>query len=541
MLDTDATSDRLVEPHSTINRTQQTHAPQEPPKKRQKLNRNPTPAPRYQFRSSAPKEHMPDQELAQSLALTPTGGERTTRSMNKSVLTSLDLTKSLRPRSKQVVQVLITNTASVRPLSGSAATSNQPKSLQPPPIIAPDADLTAESSAESVIDVRDQDRNHTNSAHPESPVASPEVAVNDSQSLGIEEGQTESYEDSALFAPDTQPTRDARSQAALLTQDVQQVHDQYNTDDLRNDSEDEAAKTEDLEDEISDWQDVLMPKRLVAALKCAHCVHEDAENIWRNFDGIHILKSYDSLKKTVSRWTAAGDYSRTDELIKLSDGITKEAKTILTKPAWDRHKGLHYVFKRVLPTLVRTLYISLAYYLIKVKTMERMTHAQLRELRSVAKTVIDLTHQAREAGSKKHTCSSDVVSMVARTKEMREDFDRLLRNHRPARSEAESIQRQQTQRLRQETAEREYRDELKLREWRQRWRVLHDQRLGAELEGRTFLSRNDNHLRQISLDNPYVVSPYWDPDTHVYYLMEGLQEFAGTLAIYSHLAIFLHC
>jgi hypothetical protein len=529
MLNTDATSDRLVESHSTMNRAQQNHVPREPPNKQQKLDRNSNSAPRRQLRDSAPKVHVPDQELAQPNAPTSTGGARTTRSIKKSVLTSLDLTKSLRPLSKQVVQVLITNTASVRSPSGSAAMSDQPISLQPPPFIVPDADLTAESSAESVVDVRDQDRDHTNSVHPESPVASPKVAVNNSQSLGAEEDQRESHEDSALFEPYTSPTRDARSQAELLTQDVQQVHEQYNTADLGVDSEDDASQAEDLEDEINDWKEVLMPEKLARALKHAHCVHKDAENSWRKFDGVHILKSYDSLRKTVSRWRAAGEYSRTDELIKISNRITEEAKTILTKPAWDQHKGLQYIYKRALPTLVRTLYFSLAYCLAEVKTMERMTHAQLKELRSVSETVIDLTHQAREAGSKKHTCPSDVVSMVARTKEIREDFDRLLRNHRPAKSEAESVQRQQTRRLRQEAIDRDDRDELKLREWRQRWRVLHDQRLGAELEGRTFISRNDNHLRQMSLDNPYVVSPYWDPDTHVYYLVEGLQEFAGML------------
>jgi hypothetical protein len=531
MLNTDATSDRLVESHSTMNRAQQNHVLQEPPKKRQKLDRNSNPAPRYQLRDSAP--NVPDQVLAQSTAPTSTGGERMTRSMKKSSLTSLDLTKPLRPRSKQIVQVLITNTASVRSLSGSAAMSNQPKSLQSSPVIASDANLTAESSAESVVDVRDQDRDHTNSAHPGSPVASPEVVVNDSQSLGVEEDQRESHEDSALFEPYTSPTRDARSQAELLTQDVQQVHEQYNTDNLGDESEDDAPHTEDLEDEINDWKEVLMPKQLVRALEDAHRIHRNAENIWQEFDGIRILKRYDNLKKTVSRWRAAGDYSQTDELIKLSNRITREARTILTKPAWDRHKGLQYIYKRVLPTLVRTLYISLAYYLTEVKTIKRMTHAQPIESRSVAGAIVDLAIQAREAGSKKHTCPRDVVSMVARIKELRDVVDRYLRDHQQAESRAESVQRQQTQRLRQEAVDREDRNEGKLREWRQRWRVLHDQRLGAELEGRTFLSRNDNHLRQFSLDNPYVASPYWDPDTHVYYLAEGLQEFAGTLALFS--------
>jgi hypothetical protein len=183
------------------------------------------------------------------------------------------------------------------------------------------------------------------------------------------------------------------------------------------------------------------------------------------------------------------------------------------------------------------LYISLAYYLTEVKTMKRMSYEQLNESRSIVRAIIYLSSEAKDAGTK-YTRPQDVVSIVARMREMTDILERVMRVHKLKISQAESVQRQRTLRLRQEAIAREERDELELKEWRQRWRVLHDQRLGAELEGRTFLSRNNHHLRQISLDNPYVTPPYWDADTHVYCLVEGLQEFAGML--YSFFAIFPH-
>jgi hypothetical protein len=524
MLDTDALSDRVVESHSTMDRAQQNHVPQEPPRKRQKL----IPKVRYQLRGAAPRVHMSSQEVANSSARTSTSGGRTTRSMNKPVLPGFDCMQPSRRRCKQVVQVLVDNAASFQPLS------DQPQSSSP---VASNLDLTAKSPVSLVDVARDQDRDQSGSADPADLVAPPSGEADDMLSPVVEEDQKSPLEDSALFESYSPPKRDARAQAEAVSRDAQRLQEQCDNDDSRDASEDDTSQTEDLGDEIDSSEDVHIPEQLTSALKNAHNVHEEAENLRQKFDGICILKSYESLRKTIVRWRTAQDYSHTDELIKHSNRITKEAKAILTKSAWDQRKGLEYIYKRLLPTLVRTLYTSLAYHLTEVKTMKRMSYEQLNESRSVVRAIIYLASQAKDAGTK-YTRPQDVLSIVARMREMTDILDRLLRVHKLKKSQAESVQRQKILRLRQEAIAREERHDLEPKEWRQRWRVLHDQRLGAELEGRTFLSRNNHHLRQISLDNPYVTPPYWDADTHVYCLVEGLQEFAGML--YSLFAIFSH-
>jgi hypothetical protein len=524
MLDTDALSDRVVESHSTMDRAQQNHVPQEPPRKRQKL----IPKVRYRLRGAAPGVHMSSQEVANTSAPTSTSGGRTTRSMNKPVLPGFDLMQPLRRRSKQVVQVLVDNSASFQPLSDQRQSS---------PAVPSNSDLIAKSPVALVDVAQDQDQDQTGSAGPAYLVALPSGEANDMQSPAVEEDRKFPREDSALFKPHSPPRPDARAQAEAVSHDAQILQEQCDNDDSRDASEDNTSQTEDLGDEIDSSEDVHIPEQLTSALKSAHIVHKEAENLRQEFDGICILKSYQSLRKTIVRWRTAQDHSHTDELIKHSNRITKEAKAILTKSAWDQRKGLEYIYKRLLPTLVRTLYISLAYYLTEVKTMKRMSYEQLNESRSIVRAIIYLSSEAKDAGTK-YTRPQDVVSIVARMREMTDILDRVMRVHKLKRSQTESVQRQRTLRLRQEAIAREERDELELKEWRQRWRVLHDQRLGAELEGRTFLSRNNHHLRQISLDNPYVTPPYWDADTHVYCLVKGLQEFAGML--FSLFAIFLH-
>ncbi|KAH0083268.1 hypothetical protein KCU66_g19394, partial [Aureobasidium melanogenum] len=140
--------------------------------------------------------------------------------------------------------------------------------------------------------------------------------------------------------------------------------------------------------------------------------------------------------------------------------------------------------------------------------------------------ILHICNQAKNAETQ-YPRPRAVSSMVARIKEVVKVFEKRFRALKLAKSTAEAFQRQQTQRLRQEEVDRENEDELKLKEWRHRWTMLHDQRLGAAMEGRTFLSgERSRHLRQIPLDNPYVATSCWD-NTDSFYLVEGLQRFKG--------------
>lgn len=465
---------------------------------------------------------MSNQDFEKSSAPTSTRRQRITRSTKEPELHAFDLT-----RRRQVVKVVGDNIASNKRLSHSAGAGNQPPS---PPSVVQNPSPIPKSPILSTDVVQDEDLDHTGPTQEAGPAACPSIETNDVQSNLAEEGQEPSHEDTALFEP-YMSRRDAQAQAELRSQDIQRAHELYDTDDFRPESENATTQTEDLKDEVNGSEDVLIPEQLNEALNKAHAIHKNAEkeNLCQDFDGIRILKDYDSLKKIIGQWTAAQDYGQTDEFIQLSNHITREAKAILTKSGWDRHKGLEYIHTRVLPTLVRTLYISLAYYLAAVNTMKRMSYEQLNASKSVVKTILHLTDRVKYARPK-HPRPRNVVSMVARIKETADIFDRLLREHQYAKAVADSAQRQQTQRLKEEAFDREEAIELKLRDWRQRWRVLHDQRLGAELEGRTLLDRAQGyHLRHIPLDNPHAPPPYWDPETHVPYLVEGLQDFAGML------------
>ncbi|KEQ74568.1 hypothetical protein M436DRAFT_62945 [Aureobasidium namibiae CBS 147.97] len=515
--DTDASSNRVVESHSTMNRAHPKDRPQEPSRKRQKLES--TPVTRHQLHRSAPTMHMSDQEREESSAPTSTRGKRTTRSTKEPELLAFDLT-----RRRQVVEVVIDNAASIQRLSHNAHTGNQPPSR---PAVVQNPKPTVKFPVLSTSVLHDQD--YTDSTQEAGSKNSPSNEANDVQSIVVEQGPEPPREDSALFASNTPPARDARAQAELRSQDIRRAHELYDTDGLRLMSESPIAQTEDFRYEADSSKDVLMPEQLNRALENAHDIHRDAEDesLCKEFDGVRILKDYDSLKSIIGQWRTAQDYGQTDELIQLSNHITKEAKAILTKPGWDRRKGLSYIHTRVLPTLVRTLYISLAYYLAEVNTMKRMSYEQLNASKSVVKAIVHLVNRVKYARPTYHR-SQDVISMVARIKETAEIFDRLLRAYRQQKAVADSAQWQQTQELRQEVCDREEAFELELREWRQRWRVLHDQRLGAEMEGRTLLNREQgHHLRHIPLDNPHVLPPYWDAEAHVAFLVDGLQRFAG--------------
>jgi hypothetical protein len=515
MLDTDASSDRVVESHSTMNRVQQEHEPQEPPRRRQKLSHGAVPAGRYPLRGSAPMMHTSDREGENSSAPTSTMRQRTTRSSKKPVLHAFDLR-----RNKQVVQVLIDNAAPIQRLSDASELGNQPPS---PPIVVQDPNRTAKSPVLST----GEDPDYTDSAQEASSAASPPVEDNDVQPNVRDDDEGPAQEDSALSVPDTQAREDTRSHVETRAQDAQRAQELFGTENPQDGTQDTAAQTEDHRDEANRSGDVLMPKQLEEALEHARDVHKGARHLDQDFDGIRILKSYDSLKKTIKRWRIAQDHGQSDELITLSHHITKEAKSILTKSGWDQHDGLKYIYNRVLPTLVRTLYVSLAYYLAEVKTMKRMSYEQLKASESLVRAIVYLANRAKDAKTE-YPRTRPVISMIARVKKTTDIFDRLLRAHRQAKAMAQSVQRQQTQRLRQEAVNREETVELKLKEWRQRWRVLHDQRLGAEMEGQTFLNREQGyHLRHVPLDNPHVPPPHWDAEMHVYYLAEGLQEFAG--------------
>ena len=198
MLDTGASSDRVVESHSTMNRVQQEYEPQEPPRRRQKLSNSAVPAGRYPLRGSAPMTYTSDREGENSSAPTSTMRQRTTRSSKKPVLHAFDLR-----RTKQVVQVLIDNAASIQRLSDASELGNQPPS---PPIVVQDPNCTAKSPVIST----GEDPDYTDSAQEASPAASPPVEVNQVQSNVIEDGGEPAQEDSALFVPDTQAREGTR-------------------------------------------------------------------------------------------------------------------------------------------------------------------------------------------------------------------------------------------------------------------------------------------------------------------------------------------
>ncbi|KAH0382953.1 hypothetical protein KCU92_g5786, partial [Aureobasidium melanogenum] len=425
------------------------------------------------------------------------------------------------PRSRQVVEVVVNTPASIQLPSKSTDTTKQPTS---PPAIVQGSPITKTSPVSPADVVQDHCRDRMSSDHPADSV-SPVVVIKNVQSPVAEESQGYTREDTALFEPCTQPTRDERSQTEMLEADftrIQELHETYPEDD----SEDDFAGSENCDDETNSCENISMPEELDEALKKAHEIHGQAESVRQRFDGIRILKSYNTLKKNVLRWKAAQNYRESDRLIQLSQKTRKEAKAIFQKSVWDQNLGLDYVYKRVLPTLVRMFYVTLVYYLSEVGTIERLSFRPLKESRSVIAAILHIFDQANNAETS-YTRPRDVISMIARIKKVIKVFDRRFRALEMAKLEAEAIQRQQTQRSRQEAVDREKEDELKLKEWRHRWNVLHDQRLGAAMEGRTFLSgEQGRHLRQIPLDNPYVAPSHWD-NTDSFYLVEGLQKFKG--------------
>ncbi|KAH0364974.1 hypothetical protein KCU65_g6428, partial [Aureobasidium melanogenum] len=509
MLDTDPLSTIVVESHSTMNRVHQTYEFRERDPKRRKLENVASEA--QDLRSDSICETS--RRVSDSPALISTSGQRVTRSSKLPVTSGFDLSQPLRrrhrgkdrstpltqgqpivsdndlspavdrqqsysksprqghPRSRQLVGVVVDNPASTRLPSESTNINEQPTS---PPAGVEDSPITKASPVSPADVVQDHRQEPMSLDHPADPV-SPVVDIKDVQTPVAEESLRSTREDSGIFEPCTQHTRDTRSQAEILEADaenigIQELHERYQEDD----SEDDFAGSENVNDEKNSREDILVPKELDAALEFAHLIHEEADSVRQRFDGIDILKRFNTLKKSVLRWKAARNYSETDRLIQLSQKTRKEATAIFQKSEWDQQ---------------------------------------------------------------------DVISMIARIKEVIKVFNRRFKDLKVAKSTAEAIQRQQTQELRQEEVDRiqrqqtqrsrqeeveqEDEDELKRKKWRHRWTVLHDQRLGAAMEGRTFLSgEQSHHLRQIPLDKLHVAVPYWD-DTDSFYLVEGLEKFQG--------------
>ncbi|KAI4731395.1 hypothetical protein E4T49_01021 [Aureobasidium sp. EXF-10728] len=560
--DADATSDDVVNSYPTMNRAQFRYGPQQPSNKRQKHNHTTVSDISNQHLGSVDDPH----QTTNSSALYPTSEKRQTRSMHQSVVPESDpmqrqhsqyqksnpsppltqdqplasedfpclvpdeqqpISNSFRrnpSRSNQVVEVVIDNTASTRLSKEDANTSSQKTS---PPTIAQD-NVTVTPPIPSADVVQDQD--HVRSVIPADSAASPMV-VNDLQSPAVEEDQKSSHEDSMLFKPYSQSTRDAQSQADVLAHDLERVHELHEHCGPGDDSEDYTAEIHGFKDEANSSEDIFMPVELHEALEKAQSIHENAAEIRKEFNGISILKSYGRLKRTVVQWKAAQNHSETGHLVKLSNEITKEAKSILEKSAWNLQKGLDYIYKRVLPTLVRMLYVCMTYYLSEIRTMKKLPYEPLKESSRVVNAILHIYDEALDAGTR-YRRPLDVISMIARIKVV----SKILIRHR---SKLDLAQRLQTQRSRreaidreelvaQEAVDREEEDELKLREWKHRWNVLHDQRLGAAMEGRVFFSPGQNrHLRQTPLESPDVPPTHWDPDMHVCYLAVGLQDFAG--------------
>lgn len=543
MLDTYPLSNSVAESHSTVRRVKHTYESQERIPKRQRLEtvvpeaRNLCsggPATRSSRQPVTPgfdlsqpmgkqlRDKTPSIPMSQDQPFVPRNDPSPALDAQQPTLKS---PRQGHPRSRQLVGVVVDNSASTQLPSESTNTSKQPTSS---PATVQDSPITKTSPASPADAVQDPRQERMIPDHLAEPV-SPEVNVKDVQTPVAEESQRSTREDSGLFEPCTQPTRDTRSQAGILEADAERIQGLYETY-LENDSEDDFARSENVIDEKNSREDIFVPKELDAALEFAHFIHEEADSVRQRFGGIDISKSYNTLKKSVLRWKAAQNYGETERLIQLSQKTRKEAKAILQKSEWDQQVGLDYIYKRVLPTLVRMLYVTLVYYLSDVRKMERLSYEPVEESRSVVAAILYIFNQAKKDAKTRYTRSRDVISMIARIKEVIKVFNRRFKDLKVAKSTAEAVQGQ---------VDRRDEDELKLKEWRHRWTVLHDQRLGAAMEGRTLLSgEQSRHLRQIPLDNPYVAARYWD-DTDSFYLVEGLEKFKGVLRFVC--ALHLHC
>ncbi|CAD0115238.1 unnamed protein product [Aureobasidium uvarum] len=389
LLDADAPSDDVVDSHSTIN--QLSHKPPQPANKRPKRNHDAVP------------------DLPNSHPSSPVVPEDTPPSLLDEQQPDLKSRPQNPPRTNQVVQVVINKTVSTKPSKDNTYTRNRRTS---PPTAAQDSSVTVKSPGLSADIVEDQ--YHASSAAPADSVASP-IAVNDVQPKSVEEGQRASSEDSALFVSPTPPTRNTRSQAEVLARDVQRVQELNEKYGPRDEPEDYTAEIDDFETEVNGFKNISMPEELKEALKMAHFIHEDAKEIRQGFDDIHILRSYGRLKRTIVQWKEAQNYSETGHLVQSSNEITEEARAIFQKPVWDQRKGLNYIHKRVLPTLVRMLYVTLAYHLAKVQTLNKLPYGPRKESESIVDAIIHICHEARSAGTR-YIRTQDTVSMIARIK-----------------------------------------------------------------------------------------------------------------------------
>jgi len=351
---------------------------------------------------------------------------------------------------------------------------------------------------------------------------------------------------------------------------VNEIYKQY-----ASDYEDEDEEEEDRTNEVNDSEDIHIPEQLDEALEFAHDLDEAAnsDHVPEELGGINILKSYSRLKRIVGRWRSANDNTRTDDLITLSNDVLKEAKSILEKSDWNGERALKHIYTRALPSLVRMLYVSMVYYLSEAGTIKRLSYEPLKGCRNVTKAVIEISEKVQSSNTRKKVPRPRAaIAMLARIKNVHEILERHLRMLKQVKHaaeyaekqrvkrerqqvaaleaeaenarrrqiqrkrqqaaklerEVEYTQRQQSRRERQRAAELQEQNELKIRNWREHWRVLHDQRFGAELEGQFCLPLDkQQHLKFIPLESASVEYPYWHPHDHIYYLGEGLQEFAG--------------
>ncbi|TIA50913.1 hypothetical protein D6C79_02814 [Aureobasidium pullulans] len=389
----------------------------------------------------------------------------------------------------------------------------------------------------------------------------------------VQETQKDQSPDSALFVTPESAPRGAQSTAGSqeMERRVDEICKQYASDDQDEDEDEE----EDRNNEANDSEDIHIPEQLDEALEFAHDLDEAAnsDHVPEELGGINILKSYSRLKRIVGRWRSANDNTKTDDLITLLNDVLKEATSILEKSDWNGERALKHIYTRVLPSLVRMLYVSMVYYLSEAGTIKRLSSEPLKGCRNVTKAVIEISEKVQSSNTRKKVPRPRAaIAMLARIKNVHEILERHLRMLKQVKHaaeyaekqrvkrerqqvaaleaeaenarrrqiqrerqqaaelerEVEYTQRQQSRRERQRAAELQEQNELKIRNWREHWRVLHDQRFGAELEGQFCLPLDkQQHLKFIPLESASVEYPYWHPHDHIYYLGEGLQEFAG--------------
>lgn len=349
----------------------------------------------------------------------------------------------------------------------------------------------------------------------------PSTTLDKAQLSAVDEGD-------GLF---TFPTRAEQPPAEVLERDTAAAAEHFS------DGHDVEVEQEDTEVDMDPTDDSLIPKELLNARQLARTINRAANEIElaRDCWDLHVLKDYISLRKILDRLKSEEDYSEVDRVIGMTSLITKRAVGVFQTPGWNREAGLRHVYARVLPTLVRMLYISLNYHLFATGTMDTLSKDQLKASRKIAKAIIDIYGKVEDNPRKPSLGFNylrDVKSMIARIKKVckeleKQEVDIALSQIRERNSQRHTTRRQE------ETLESDERRNLD--EWKQTWYALHVQRRGVEFEGRIFWSdERDEHLRLIPLADVYLATtnlplnlidyPEWDLVTQITPLMEGLEE-----------------